>query len=101
MEPTAPGLPGPVVAALQGGKYDEAIAGLDRLIGEAKELPVKSYLALVRGTAERLAGKPDAARTTWLAALNGDPKGVWAPKIRFELAGVELAAGNSGYARRN
>ncbi len=31
--PVAPVVPGPVVAAMQEGKYAEAIAGLDRLIG--------------------------------------------------------------------
>ncbi len=60
--PVAPVVPGPVVAAMQGGQYAEAINGLDRLIAESKDAADKAYFALIRGTAERLAGKADAAR---------------------------------------
>ena len=93
--PVAPVVPGPVVAAMQGGQYADAVAGLDRLIAESKDAADKAYFALIRGTAERLAGRADAARATWSAALKADPKGPWAAKLRYELAGLELGAGRS------
>ncbi len=94
VDPAAPALPGPVVAAMQGGKYDEAIVGLDRLVRDAADPATRSYLALIRGTADRLAGRPDAARSAWAAALAADPRGPWSSKVRLELAGLELAAGH-------
>ena len=96
--PAAPAVPGPIVAAMQGGEYAGAIAGLDRLIGETKDAADRAYLALIRGTAERLAGKADAARETWSAALKADPQVLWAAKLRYELAGLELAGGHSAAA---
>ncbi len=98
IDPVAPVVPGAVVAAMQGGKYDEAIAGIDRLIGGSKAAADRAYLALIRGTAERLAGKTDAARGTWTDALKADPKGPWSAKIRYELASLELAAGRAAAA---
>ncbi len=96
--PITPDLPGPVVAAIQEGKYAEASTALDRLIAGAKSPSDKSYYRFLRGIAERLGGKPDDARATLAEALQLEPKGPWAAKIRFELAAVELAAGRPGQA---
>jgi TolA-binding protein len=93
VEPIAPVLPAEVVAALQEGRFDDAIAALDKLAADPKAKPeVKSYAALVAGIAGRLAGKLDAARDRLAAAVAADPKGTWAAKQRAELAAVELAA---------
>jgi len=96
--PVAPNLPGPVVASMQEGKYAEAATALERMIAEGKTPDDKSYFRFVRGIAERLGGKPAEARATLAAALEADPKGPWASKIRFELAAVELAAGRPAAA---
>jgi uncharacterized protein YfaS (alpha-2-macroglobulin family)/TolA-binding protein len=96
--PAAPTLPGAVVASMQERKYDDAIAGFDRLIAAAKEPGDRSYFRFLRGIAETLARKPDAARKTLLEALQADPNGPWAGKIRSELASVELAAGRPAAA---
>ncbi|MFO0952539.1 MAG: tetratricopeptide repeat protein [Isosphaeraceae bacterium] len=58
----------------------------------------RSYVALVRGTSQRLAGKVDQARATLLEALAANRVGVWSAKIRLELAGIELAAGRHAEA---
>ena len=93
--PIAPDLPGAVVAALQGGKPAEAIAALDPLIADAKTSTAdRGFYRLVRGIAARLAERPDDARATWQAALDADPKGPWANKLRGELAALELANGH-------
>ena len=91
--PAAPILPAEIVAAMQEGKYDLAVAGLNKLDADAKGPEIQSYIALIRGTAEKLAGKPQAARETWSSAIRNQPKGPWVAKIRFELAALELAAG--------
>ena len=93
VSPITPNVPGPVVAAIQEGKYDEAAAALDKMIAEARTPVEKSYYRFLRGVAERLVGKAVEARRTLSEALADDPKGPWAAKIRFELAAVELAAG--------
>jgi TolA-binding protein len=98
--PVAPVLPAQVVAAMQEGKYAEAIAGLDRLTAEAKEPSDRAYHALIRGTAHRLAGKPAEARATWTVALKADGKGPWAAKLRYELASLELAEGRPAEAEQ-
>ncbi|MDR3619858.1 MAG: tetratricopeptide repeat protein [Paludisphaera borealis] len=94
LAPPAPLVPGEVVAAMQEGKYDEAIAALRDLRAKAKSDDERAYLSFLSAIAERSAGRRDAARTTLEAALKDLPRGVWAPKIRFELAMIELAAGN-------
>ncbi len=94
----APDLPGPVVKAMQEGRYGEAATALERSIAGAKSAGDRSYFRFLRGVAERLGGRPDAARATLAEALEAEPKGPWASKIRFELAGVELAAGRSAAA---
>jgi alpha-2-macroglobulin len=96
--PVAPELPGGVVVAMQEGKYDEAKAAFDRLIAGAKTLSEKSYYRFLRGVAERLSGNAAEARRTLAEALEAEPKGPWAAKIRFELAAVELAAGRPAQA---
>ncbi len=90
----APILAGPLVAALQEGKYANAETALERLSKESKEPNERIYYAYVRGIAQRLGGKGDAARTTLTEALKANPHGPWAAKLRFELATVELAAGH-------
>ena len=92
--PIAPDLPGPVVSALQEGRFAEASTALDRLIAGAKADPDRSYFRFLRGVAERLGGKADDARRTLSEALAADPKGAWSAKIRSELAAVELASGH-------
>ncbi len=93
--PIAPDLAGEVVVALQGGAYDDAIRGIDPLIADARTLASdRSFYRLVRGLAARLANRPDEARATWLAAIEAEPAGPWANKIRGELAGLELATGH-------
>ncbi len=95
IEPAAPTLPGMLVAALQEGRYDEAIAALDKLAAEPKATAVeKSYYGLIRGVAHRLAGRRDKAREALTAAIAAAPDGPWATKQRFELATVELADGH-------
>jgi len=94
----APPLPGPVAAAMQEGRYAEAATALDRLIAEGKTPGDKAYFRFVRGIAERLGSKAAEARATLASALEADPRGPWAAKIRFELAAVELAAGRPAAA---
>jgi alpha-2-macroglobulin len=96
--PISPNVPAPVVAAMQEGKYAEASTAFDRLIAEAKSASDKSYYRFLRGISERLGGKPEDARRTLAEALELEPKGPWAAKIRFELAAVELAAGRPNAA---
>ncbi len=93
--PIAPSLPGGVVDAMQGGQYAEAIKALDGLIADPKASTAdRSFFRLVRGEALRLGDRPDDARGVWLAAIEAEPKGVWANKIRGELAALELATGH-------
>jgi len=96
--PITPEVPGPVVVALQGGKYAEAAPALDGLIAGAKDPAAKSYYRLLRGVAGRLGGDPDGARRALAAALAEEPRGPWAAKVRSELAAVELAAGKPAAA---
>src|SRR4051812_8637254 len=57
VSPITPTVPGPVVAAIQEGKYDDAAKALDKMIAEAKAPVEKSYYRFLRGVAERLGGK--------------------------------------------
>jgi len=88
-----PVLPAEVVAALQERRFADAEARLEKLADAAKSADDASYYALVRGIAQRLDRKGDAARETLTAALKARPRGLWAAKLRFELATVELTAG--------
>src|SRR5208337_3283136 len=94
ISPAAPILPGETVAALQDGNHEAARGSLVKLRENAKDRDERAYLGYLQGVTERLAGHNDAARATLRAAAAEDPTGRWLPKIRFELAAVELAAGN-------
>jgi uncharacterized protein YfaS (alpha-2-macroglobulin family)/TolA-binding protein len=93
-EPVAPVLPATLVAALQEGRHADAIAALDALAKapEAKS-DDRAYYALIGGIARRLNNNLDDARRGLAAALEADPRGRWAAKLRGELTTVELAAG--------
>ena len=93
VKPLSPALPPDLLAALQGGKTAEAIAGLDRLAANpAIPADDRDYLALLKGITLRRAGKFAEARATLKAATAGRPEGRWASKIRGEMIAVELAA---------
>jgi len=94
VEPAAPLVLPEVVAALQSGQYENARKQLATLREKAKTTDEATYFAYLQGIAERLSGQRDAARETLRAAIQADPLSRWAPKIRFELAGIELASGN-------
>ena len=96
--PAAPVLPAEVVALLQEGRFAEAEAALAKREPTVADRAGKSYNALILGIAQRLGGRAEAARATLRAALEADPKGLWAAKIRLELAGIELAAGRPAEA---
>ena len=94
VDPVAPEVPASIVGALQDGKYDEADRALAAFLADARtSADARSYATLLRGVALRLAKKYDPARELLTAALKAEPKGRWAPKIRSELAAVEVAAG--------
>ncbi|HMF37675.1 MAG TPA: tetratricopeptide repeat protein [Isosphaeraceae bacterium] len=94
ISPAAPILPGETVAALQDGNHEAARGALVKLRENAKDRDERAYLGYLQGITERLAGHNDAARATLRAAAAENPTGRWLPKIRFELAAIELAAGN-------
>jgi TolA-binding protein len=98
MNPVAPIVPGEVVAHLQEGKFDAARTALIELRGKAKDRTERAYLGLLQGIAEQRSGRQGDARATLRAAIAGDPAGPWLPKLSFELATVELAAGNQAAA---
>ena len=81
--PPAPALPSEVVLAMQSGRYDDAIRAIEPLTAAAKSADDRAYFGLIRATAERLAGRGDAARATAAAALEAAPNGAWAAKLRF------------------
>jgi alpha-2-macroglobulin len=93
--PAAPVVPAEVVAAMQQERYTEAEAALDRLTAKAKSADETAYYALIRGIAQRLDNRADAARRTLGDALKAAPKGAWTAKIRYELATLELASGHA------
>src|SRR5262249_6933943 len=98
IEPAAPVLPGDVVAAMQEARYEDARRGLIALAEKSADADDRAYSAYRRAVAERMAGHRDAARATLQDALRGSPANRWAAKIRYELAGVELAAGKPAVA---
>ena len=61
---------------------------------KAKDRDDRAYFAYLQGIAERLSGQRDMARETLSKLLAANPTCVWAGKIRFELAGIELADGH-------
>jgi alpha-2-macroglobulin len=94
IEPAAPLVLPEVVAGLQSGQFEHARKQLVTLREKAKTTDEATYFAYLQGIAERLSGRRDAARETLRTAIQADPLSRWAPKIRFELAGIELATGN-------
>ncbi len=94
VESIAPDLPAELLFALQDGRFEEAIAGLERW-NEGDELSDsdRAYGALLIGIAQRIAGDTDASRKAIAAGLALDPDGPWASKLRFELASTELTDG--------
>ena len=83
---------------MQGGEYETARRALIGLAEKTKDRDDAAYFAYLQAIAERLSGQRDAARDTLRKALQGNPAGRWAAKLRFELAGIELAAGNAAAA---
>ena len=96
--PAAPILPADVVAAMQERRFTDAAAALQKLAAASKIASDIAYFALIQGIALRLDGKSDQARAALSKAIEAEPQGIWAPKLRLELAGVELAAGNQAEA---
>ena len=93
IDPAAPVVPAEVVAAMQGGEYETARRALIALGEKSKDREESAYYAYLQAVAQRLAGQRDGARETLRKAIQANPAGRWAPKMRFELAGLELAAG--------
>ncbi|QEH33600.1 Outer membrane protein assembly factor BamD [Aquisphaera giovannonii] len=94
IQPAAPVVPGDVVAAMQEGKYDAAEGLLATLAAKADAADDRAYLNYLRAVAQRLAGRRKEAIETLQSAMKASPGGSWVPKIRYELAGLEMAAGN-------
>ena len=92
--PAAPVLPAEVIDAMQEGRYDAAGRLLATLAETTKSTDDKAYFSYVGGISDRLGGHRDAARAILQKAVALDPKSRWAIKIRYELAGLELASGN-------
>ena len=90
----APVLPAEVVDAMQAGRYDEAGPQLATLVRNATSSDDKAYYTYLGAIAQRLGGHRETARESLTKALQIDPKSRWAVKIRYELAGIELASGN-------
>ncbi|MEO6811922.1 MAG: tetratricopeptide repeat protein, partial [Isosphaeraceae bacterium] len=94
VEPVAPALPSKIVAAIQEGKFDDAVAALKTIAADPKTKTEDApYLQLTIGVTQRISGKLDAAQATLTTAIDAAPKSPWAGKLRAELAAVELAAG--------
>ncbi len=92
--PAAPILPAEVIDAMQEGRYEAADRLLAALIEKTPSIDDKAYYSYLRGISGRLAGHRDSAREILAKAISLDPKGRWVIKIRYELAGIELASGN-------
>ena len=92
--PLAPAVPPEVVAAMQEGRFDDAAKRLAAWAAEPKaDAERRAYASLAIGVARRVGGRLDEAREVLTTALKASPAGVWAPKLRAELAAVEVAAG--------
>ena len=94
IDPAAPPVPAELAAAMQEGRYPDVRRLLTALVEKAKTADERAYFGYLRAIAERLAGNQDIARETLRTALLANPETRWSAKIRFELAGIELAAGN-------
>ena len=95
IEPPAPALPADIVAAMQEARYDDARRALIALGDQATDADDRAYFAYLLRS-RRTAGREIAsgARESCNPRSGTAPAGRWAAKIRFELAGAELAAGN-------
>jgi alpha-2-macroglobulin len=100
IDPAAPAVPAELVAAMQDERFDDAGRILAALAEKTNAPDDRAYFGYLRGIAERLAGRREAARETLRTALQAAPQTPWAGKIRFELAGIELASGNLDAAER-
>ena len=94
IEPAAPLVPAEVVAALQAGEYDLVRRLLGAVADKAKTVDDRAYFAYLRAITERLAGNNAGRELFLMKSMLLDPDSRWAAKIRYELAGIELAAGN-------
>ena len=92
--PAAPVLPAEVVSAMQEGRYDEAGKQLAILVQKSTSSDDQAYFSYIHGIAQRLGNHRDSARDTLKKSLQTSPKSRWVTKIRYELAGIELASGN-------
>jgi uncharacterized protein YfaS (alpha-2-macroglobulin family)/tetratricopeptide (TPR) repeat protein len=88
--PIAPEVPSDIVAALQEGRIDDAIAGLAPLAEKAKDADDRSYLLFLKGIALRLKGDSKGAGAIFESTLKLKPEGRWSAKIRVELAAIEM-----------
>ena len=100
IHPAAPAVPAELIAAMQDGRYEDARRALIALALDAKSEDDRAYFGYLRGVSERLAGHRDAAIESFRTTLKAAPATPWAAKIRFELAGIELAAGNPAVAEQ-
>lgn len=94
IEPPAPVPPPDVVAAMQEARYDDASRVLLATAEKAADADDRAYFSYLRAVAERLAGRRNAAREVLRTALRLAPSSRWDAKIRYELAGIDLADGN-------
>jgi uncharacterized protein YfaS (alpha-2-macroglobulin family)/tetratricopeptide (TPR) repeat protein len=90
----APAMPPAIVAAMQEGRYADAVKALEAPLSDEETPDDASYRQLVTGVAQKLAGQLDAARGTLQKALDASPGGRWTAKLRSELAAVEVASRN-------
>ena len=90
----APVVPAEVVAALQGGEYETARKALIALGEKAKDRDRRCLLCLSASDRRAACGPARRGPGDIAHGIQASPAGRWAPKIRFELAGIELAAGN-------
>ena len=100
VEPAAPVLPAEVVAAMQEGRFAEAEAALGKLArrgeGRRRRGPTSRWS---RGSRSGSAARPTRRGRRSPRRSKAAPEGPWAAKIRLELAGVELAAGQGRRGR--
>ena len=94
IEPAAPVLPAEVVAAMQEARYDEARRALIALGEKAAERDDRAYSPISAPWPNGWRAIATRPGRSLQAALRAAPATRWAAKIRFELAGIELAAGN-------
>jgi TolA-binding protein len=94
IEPAAPALPPEIIISLQSGTYADAAKLLAAVREKASNRDDSDYFSYIKAISERLGGQTEAALGTLTAALEANPDGRWASKIRIELAGIEQLAGN-------